>query len=243
MDVNKGRNNFDKQPVSSERSWTDDFYPFRNIDTQTKIEVMLNAEKIIFPSGDFIVKPGDIEKGVFFIHKGTVKVSRTGSTKEFILWFAKQGDMVGLESFADNAPFTFFATAIEDVTAYFIPASDLRIILRKEPSVTSGIMKKICERVYFMEARLTSISRKKMRAECAEMLLTIARTQGGSSTGKTAVIDYGLDDLASLVGTTRNYLYKIMLQFANKNILTIKKRKFIINNLDALTVISREKDR
>ena len=69
----------------------------------------------------------------------------------------------------------------------------------------------------------------KHRGQCAEILISIA-TDNTNEKDKTYYINYSVRDLASLVGTTQNYLYKILLEFTTKGILSVK-----IKNLSLTT--------
>ena len=51
-------------------------------------------------------------------------------------------------------------------------------------------------------------------------------------------INYSIKDLASLIGTTKSYLYKILLEFTNKKILSVHNRRIFINNMNALTAVA-----
>lgn len=176
--------------------------------------------------------------GVFCIQSGAVKISKKGpKNKEFILWIAGTGDMVGLDSLIDDEPFSYSASAIGEVTSCFILTSDLKTVLQKEPVVSVELMKNLCNKLNFIEQRITSISRKKIRAQCAEMLISIT-TKGGVTNDKNLYINYSVKDLANLIGTNKTYLYKILSEFTNKKILAVHKRKLFINNMSALSSIA-----
>ena len=60
---------------------------------------------------------------------------------------------------------------------------------------------------------------------------------------KKLYINYSIGDLASLIGTTKNYLYKVLVEFTDKDILSIRNRRLLITNLNALTLIAAGNDR
>ena len=102
------------------------------------------------------------------------------------------------------------------------------------------LMKKLCDKLNLIEQRITSISRKSIRELCAETLVTIA-VQNSSKKKNNLNINYSINDLACLVGTTKNYLYKVLLEFTEKKILSIQNRKLTVINMDALLLIAEGK--
>lgn len=218
--------------------WINNFSAFKNCAPEIRNQILKNTQTKTYSKGEMLIKAGDIGGGVFCIQNGIVKVSKKGKkNKEFILWLAGTGDLVGLNSLVNDEPFSFSASAIDEVTACSILAADLKIILQKDPVVSVQLMKNLCDKLNFIEQRITSISRKKIREQCAEILISMA-TQSSPDNNKNMCINYSIKDLACLIGTTTNYLYKILLEFTNKNILSVRNRKIFINNMNALSAIA-----
>lgn len=233
-------NNTDKTTIIADYGtcWLNNFSALKNCSEQLRDQILMNTQIIKYNKGDFLIKNREAGGGVFCVQSGIVKISKTGSrNKEFILWIAGAGDMIGLNSLIDDEPFSFSASAVDDVTACFIPSADLKLLLEKEPAVSVELMRNLCDKLDFIEKRITSMSRKKIREQCAEMLISIA-TKSALGTDRDTYINYSINDLASLVGTTKSYLYKILLSFTNKKILSFHKRRIVINNMTALSLIA-----
>lgn len=223
--------------------WLGNFSAFKNCSSELQNKIFWNKEEKKYNKGSYLIKSGEFVSGVYCIQKGVVKVFKKGvRNKEFIMWVAGKGDIVGLNSFINDEVYSFSASAIEEASACFIPASDLKIILNKEPVVFAQLMKKLCQKINFVEHRITSISKKSIREQCAELLISIA-VQNSLGSDKKIYINYSVKDLASLVGTTKNYLYKILLDFTNKEILSVNNRKLVINDMNALSLIAAGNDK
>lgn len=73
-------------------------------------------ERISVKKQEFLLRPGDVNRGVFFVRKGVLrsyKVDEKG--KEHILLFAPEGWMVGdIEAQVKGHPSGVFIQAIED---------------------------------------------------------------------------------------------------------------------------------
>lgn len=239
MDSNfNSKNTITVNTVNCESCWLNNFSAFKNCPSQIRNDILENTQSRIYNKGEYLMKNGEAVSGVFCIQEGIVKVTKNGNrNKEYILWIAGKGDIVGLNSFIDDEPFSFSASAIDHVTACFIPAFDLKILLQKEPVIFVQLMKSLCEKLNFIEQRITSLSGKKIKEQCAEMLISIA-SQSNSENDKRLYINYSINDLASLIGTTKNYLYKILLEFNNKKVLSIHNRKMYISDMGALSSIA-----
>lgn len=221
--------------------WLNDFSGSKSQSPQR--DIASNKQEKEYNKGEYLVKTGDRVSGIYCIKDGIVKVSKKGKRKkEFILWIARSGDVVGLNSFINDEFFSFSASALNKVNACFVQASDLKIILNKKPIVFVQLMRNLCSKLDFVEQRITSISRKSIKEQCAEILISIA-TQKQSENNKNMHINYSINDLACLVGTTKNYMYKVLLEFTDRKILSLHNRKLIVNNMSALSSIAMGNDK
>ncbi|MES2285660.1 MAG: Crp/Fnr family transcriptional regulator [Bacteroidota bacterium] len=237
MDIAKNIIAFSENSVNCENCWLNNFSANEDCSTEFLDMILLNKEEKKYAKGAYLVKNGVQVSGIYCIQKGTVKVFKKGiKNKDFILWIAGKGDIIGLNSFINDEVYSFSASALDETSACFIPSSDLKILLSKKPVAFVQLMGNVCDKLNFVEQRITSISRKTIKEQFAEILITISRnnTEGD----KNVVINYSVKDLASFVGTTKNYLYKILVEFTDKKILSFNNRKFLISNMNALSLIA-----
>lgn len=224
---------------SCDNCWISNFSAFKN--SSSKAEIISSKQEKKYSRGEYLMESGAAASGIHCIKEGTVKVFKKGTrNKEFTLWVVRSGDVVGLNSFINEEPFSFSASAVTPVTTCFILTADLKILLNKEPMIFIQLMKKLCDKLNIIEQRITSISRKNIRELCAETLISIA-ISSNSENNKDVGINYSVNDLACLVGTTKNYLYKILLEFTDKKILSVQNRKLIVINMEALSLIAEGK--
>lgn len=215
-----------------------DFSVFKDCSTEILNEIFSHKTVLNFKKGEYLVNKNDKFKGVFCIQQGLVKISTSGTrNREFILWFARPGDIIGLDSFINNEDYSFSAMAVDNVYTCFIPATDFKSILTKGPGVSIGLMKDLCDKINFIEDRITSIARKKIREQFAEVLISLAMKNKNISSGDVQ-IDYPIKDLANIVGTTKNYLYKILSDLSEQKVIYLHNRKLIIKNFDKLSHIA-----
>lgn len=101
-------------------------------------------EVLSLKKGDTIFDEGDFPQGVYFIDRGTVKLSKSGFfKKEQILRFCVEGDLVGYRSLLCDEPFGATAEAMEDAEITFLPAETFNHLLEADPKLSYAMLQKI----------------------------------------------------------------------------------------------------
>lgn len=98
----------------------------------------------------------------------------------------------------------------------------------------------MCTKLDSLDERYISISNKKIKEQFAEILISMASNAGHSSDGNV-LISSSVKDIAGILGTSIEYLYKVLLEFTKKNIVSFHKHKLTILNLNVLTQIANGK--
>ncbi|HEY4799137.1 MAG TPA: Crp/Fnr family transcriptional regulator [Bacteroidia bacterium] len=223
---------------SCSQCWLREFSVFKNCPPELMDEVFVNKKVKTFSKGELLISEAAEFKGVFCVQQGVVKIFIGGNdSKEFTLWFARPGDFIGLDSFINNENYTFSAVAVDEVVSCFIPASDFKSILTKGPAISIGLMKDLCDKINFIEDRITSISKRKIREQFAEILLSLSMKNKKIHDGEVHV-DFAVKDLANVIGTSKNYLDKIISEFSDLKVVAMRDQKLIIRDFDKLSLIA-----
>jgi CRP-like cAMP-binding protein len=197
-----------------------------------------SKQKRQYSKGETVIRNGEPAKGIFCLQEGAVKVSRKGKqSNEFIPWIAKPGDILGLNAIISEDVFSFSASALNQVTACFVPAPDLQKMLVNEPEAFIKILKNVCESLNSLEDKITSLSSRKKTEVLAEVLIAIT-SQTKPLVNDGSPIGFSIRDLAGLTGTSKNYLNKILADLSEKDIISVHNRKVIIQNREALLNIA-----
>lgn len=238
MDTIKSIINSSSDPLSCTNCWVDNFPKNKNCLAGLRGNFLLKKEERKYNKGAHLLKNGEAVSGVFCIQKGNVKIFKKGiKNKDFIMWVAGKGDVVGLNSFINDDFYSFSAAAISETNVCFIPERNLKILFNKKPVFFLKLMKNLCNKINFVEHRIISISKKSIKEQCAELIISIA-DQDSLESDKKVILNYSVKDLASFLGTTKNYLYKVLEDFTTKEILSVSNRKLVINNMKALSLIA-----
>ena len=121
-----------------------------------------------FPAGTLIVREGDIGSEMFIIQQGQVRIWREFGGKQRELAILEKGDFFGEMALLEELPQrSASATALTDVVALQLTASDLDGLLRRKPEIAVRMMMKLSERLREANRRYEEILGK--RAELAAM--------------------------------------------------------------------------
>lgn len=91
-----------------------------------------NARKKVIQKGEFLIKEGDIERNLYLVESGAVRVFYLSEFDEHIIRFGYEGSLINsLSSFITQKPSEFFIEAIRKTTVKVISKADL-VKLRNE---------------------------------------------------------------------------------------------------------------
>ncbi|MEO8855263.1 MAG: Crp/Fnr family transcriptional regulator [Ginsengibacter sp.] len=91
-----------------------------------------NARKKVIQKGEFLIKEGDIERNLYLVESGAVRVFYLSEFDEHIIRFGYEGSLINsLSSFITQKPSEFFIEAIRKTTVKEISKADL-VKLRNE---------------------------------------------------------------------------------------------------------------
>ncbi len=146
---------------------------------------MINFEKEfrLFRRGEVLYKEGSRISGFYCIHRGIIKVFKTGlDGKEQIIRFAKPGDIIAYRSVLSNEVACTSAKVIEDSQVCFIPSEILISLVKSNSTYAHELLKLACHELGEANSFITDIAQKTVRERLAEILLLL-------------VHDFGLDEL------------------------------------------------
>lgn len=194
-------------------------------------------KQISFSRNKIIIKQGEVFNGIVCISDGIAKVFQTNKNKDdFIFWFAKPGDLLGVDSFINKDVYSYSVMAVESTKICLISKSDIDTVVKKKPEISIEMLKLLCGRLDYIEKRMVSIAQKGIKEQLAEVLLLLSHKS--SSLTNNLIINYSVKDLANIIGTTKNYIYKLLSEFSQNKIIAMEKRTLKIIDVKKLSKIS-----
>ena len=207
--------------------------------TSEEVE-MLNFEKDFrhYKRGDVLYREGNRISGFYCIHKGIIKVFKTGfDGKEQIIRFAKPGEIIAYRSVLSNEPACTSAKVIEDCQVCFIPTEILITLIKSNPSFSLELLRLACHELGEANSFITDIAQKTVRERLAEILLLLMNDFGIDEQNNLK-ISLTREELANIVGTATESVIRLLSEFKSEQLVELNGRKIRILNKKGLLKIS-----
>jgi CRP/FNR family transcriptional regulator, cyclic AMP receptor protein len=172
---------------------------------------------------------------LFVIIKGKVKVSTfSEGGKELIFTILGEGDFFGDMSLLDGRPRSATVISIEDTELKMIRRSDFHILIEKHPKIALRLLEAMTLRLRRTDERLESLALLDVTGRIAGILLQLADEQGEKLNNSVRIKHRPThQELANMVGTTRETVTRVLKQLENRNYITIDGKEIVINDTSA----------
>ena len=205
-----------------------------SLDQETYDLASNSLKEKTYKKGECIFDDGEFPKGVYFITKGTIKLSKSGTFgKDQILRFIKEGDLVGYRSILSGEDFQARAEAMNDVSATFVPAAVFLKLLEEDPKISYAMLQKIAYELGESSKTITFLAQKTVRERLAEVLLLLEHKLGADQEGYIK-ISLTREEIANLVGTATESAIRLISEFKSDKLIQTDGRKIKIINHEKL---------
>ncbi|MEM1305503.1 MAG: Crp/Fnr family transcriptional regulator [Planctomycetota bacterium] len=194
-----------------------------------------------FRRGDPIYLPADQADGVLLLTTGRAKIaSFTEEGKQTILAFIEPGELFGELALLGGSEREEYAEAVEKSTVILMPADLVQDLVNQYPLVSRGVTKLFGLRRQRIERRLKYLLFRSNRERLVSLLLELAEQYGEAADGGVRLkIKLSHQDLASIIGSTRETVTVLLGELQNEGLLTTGRRKILLNNPNRLAAAVR----
>ena len=194
------------------------------------VEVSLRRGEVLFAEGE----PGD---RLYLVAKGKIKLGRTSADgRENLQAVLGPGEMFGELSLFDPGPRASGATAVTDARLLGLGHDDLLPWLRSRPDVATHLLRAFARRLRRTNEAMADLVFSDVPGRVAKALLDLARRFGvPGDEGVHVTHDLTQEELAQLVGASRETVNKALADFASRGWLRLEPRSVVIMDLDRLT--------
>lgn len=189
-----------------------------------------------FRRGELVYLPSDTSDSVLLLAAGRVKLYHiTGDGKQALLAFIDPGELFGELALFQPAGREEFAEAMEASTVVLIPSDALQQLMAGQPTVSLGINRLLGLRRQRVERRLKSLLFRSNRERLVHLLLELAEKYGRSSPEGTLLgLRLSHQDLASMIGSTRETVTVVLGELQSEGALLVRRRQIVLKQLDQL---------
>jgi len=194
------------------------------------------ARSRTFERKQSIYVPQEQSDSLLVVAAGRVKLYHiTPDGKESLLAFIERGEVFGELAVLDESSRDEFAEAVLPTQIVLIPGSVVRDLMAQRPALAMSITKLIGLRRKRLEQRMKSLLFRSTRDRLVHVLLDLA-TQYGRNSQRGLNLDLKLShqDLANMIGSTRESVTLLLGQLQYERLLFIEKRMITLVELDKL---------
>lgn len=199
-----------------------------------------NKTEQFYKKGETIFREGGFPSGIYFIKEGKVKKYKLDKDgREQIIYVANTGELLGYHAILAEDRYPDSAAALEESKVAFIPKEDFLETLLQSEVLSRRLLKTLSHEFAVLANSLTMFAQKSVRERLALQLIVLReKYKVNFQLGMPVEINMSRDDLASLVGTARENVVRVLSEFREDGILETQGRKIIVHDVNKLISIA-----
>ncbi len=199
-----------------------------------------NMSTQVYAKGEIIFREGAYATGIFLICNGKAKKYKADKEgKEQIIYVANTGEIMGYHALLAEERYPDSAAVLEDSEIAFIPKEDFFEVLEKSKILSQRLLKTLSHEFFVLANNIALFAQRSVRERFAmQLVLMREKYKENFTPGMAVEINLSREDLASLVGTARENILRILKDFKEEGILETRGRKIIITDVNKLLAVA-----
>ncbi|WTW95835.1 Crp/Fnr family transcriptional regulator [Streptomycetaceae bacterium NBC_01309] len=214
---------------------------FAALEDEDAAELRASMAEVGLERGDSLFHEGDPGDRLYVVIEGKIKLHRSSNDgRENMLAVLGPSEMFGELSLFDPGPRTATATALTDVRLLGLGHQDLQPWLNGRPKVALSLLRAIARRLRRTNESLGDLVFSDVPGRVAKALLDLSRRFGvPAEEGIHVAHDLTQEELAQLVGASRETVNKALADFASRGWLRLEARAVVLLDVERLSRRSR----
>jgi CRP/FNR family transcriptional regulator len=174
---------------------------------------------------------GEPSDSLYMILKGSVKVTEASSDgREKILDILGPGEIFGELAMLDGHPRSATVATVEPTELATISHSDFRQFVATRPEILWKVLGALCERLRKTSAGMLELSSREVPYRLLSALSEIAEKHGQLAPDGSCLVTLklGVDDLAAMVGSSRDVISRLLHRFEQDGLIELRKNKQLV---------------
>ena len=214
---------------------------FTALDEAAALSLRASMDTVKLAKGSILFKEGDDGEHLYVIIDGKLKLgTSSGDGRENLLSILGPGEMFGELSLFDPGPRTSTATAVTD--AKLLSLSHVKVIpwLKQNPEVSLQLLTRLSQRLRRTNEAVGDLVFSDVPGRVAKALIDLG-DRFGKITAEGLLVNHDLtqEELAQLVGASRETVNKALADFAGRGWLKLDGRSVLITDVERLGKRSR----
>jgi len=210
---------------------------FTALDDAASAYLLANMVSVKIPKGTILFAEGDEGDQLYVIAEGKLKLGTSSSDgRENLLSILGPGEMFGELSLFDPGPRTSTATAVTDAKLLSLGQEKLLPWLAENPKVSLQLLARLAQRLRRTNEAVGDLVFSDVPGRVAKALIDLGE-RFGKKTDEGLFVHHDLtqEELAQLVGASRETVNKALADFAGRNWLKLDGRAVLITDFERLS--------
>jgi len=210
---------------------------FTALDDAAAASLLANMVSVKISKGSVLFAEGDEGDQLYVIAEGKLKLgTSSGDGRENLLSILGPGEMFGELSLFDPGPRTSTATAVTDAKLLSLGQEKLLPWLAENPKVSLQLLARLAQRLRRTNEAVGDLVFSDVPGRVAKALIDLGE-RFGKKTDEGLFVHHDLtqEELAQLVGASRETVNKAVADFAGRNWLKLDGRAVLITDFERLS--------
>jgi CRP-like cAMP-binding protein len=214
---------------------------FTALDEAAAVSLRDSMDTVKIAKGSILFKEGDDGEHLYVIVNGKLKLgTSSGDGRENLLSILGPGEMFGELSLFDPGPRTSTATAVTDAKLLSLGHEKVIPWLKQHPEVSLQLLTRLSQRLRRTNEAVGDLVFSDVPGRVAKALIDLG-DRFGKTTPEGLLVNHDLtqEELAQLVGASRETVNKALADFAGRGWLKLDGRSVLIADVERLSKRSR----
>lgn len=214
---------------------------FTALDEAAAVSLRSSMDTVKIAKGSILFKEGDDGEHLYVIVDGKLKLgTSSGDGRENLLSILGPGEMFGELSLFDPGPRTSTATAVTDAKLLSLGHEKVIPWLKQHPEVSLQLLTRLSQRLRRTNEAVGDLVFSDVPGRVAKALIDLG-DRFGKTTPEGLLVNHDLtqEELAQLVGASRETVNKALADFAGRGWLKLDGRSVLIADVERLSKRSR----
>ena len=210
---------------------------FTALDESAAVSLRQSMDSVKISKGSVLFAEGDEGDHLYVIVEGKLKLgTSSGDGRENLLSILGPGEMFGELSLFDPGPRTSTATAVTDARLLSLGQEKLIPWLAENPNVSLQLLARLAQRLRRTNEAVGDLVFSDVPGRVAKALIDLGE-RFGKQTDEGLFVHHDLtqEELAQLVGASRETVNKALADFAGRNWLKLDGRAVLITDFERLS--------
>jgi CRP/FNR family transcriptional regulator, cyclic AMP receptor protein len=214
---------------------------FTALEESAALSLHASMDSVKISKGSILFAEGDEGDHLYVIVEGKIKLgTSSGDGRENLLSILGPGEMFGELSLFDPNPRTSTATAVTDAKLLSLGQTKLIPWLTENPRVSLNLLASLAQRLRRTNEAVGDLVFSDVPGRVAKALIDLGE-RFGKQTDEGLLVNHDLtqEELAQLVGASRETVNKALADFAGRNWLKLDGRAVLITDYERLSKRSK----